>query len=148
MVPADGPVGQGDRVVVCSADRNRGIPDVKSAGAQTMTAHERKHAWPAAATAQKFGAAGLDRRGFCLEAHDRKARPHRHPVPNRDDRTCPQRRTLGQVVDVQGAPMRLKKERARAHRRSMDDDVTIGMRAYLERGGPQWKRANAPTGAT
>jgi hypothetical protein len=43
--------------------------------------------------------------------------------------------------------MRLKKQRARWHPGCMNDNVAIGVRADLDCGDPQRKRANAAPGA-
>jgi hypothetical protein len=112
-----------------------------------MAAHERKQPWLAAATAYELGASGLERGAFRFEPRHRIARPHRDPFPDRHDRARPERRTLGQVVDVHRAAMRLKKERPRGHRGSVNYDVAIGMRTDFDRGSPQRKCANAAPGA-
>ena len=76
---------------------------------------------------------GYDRNGIPLEASHRVARSHRQPLPDRHDRTRPETRSLVQVVHINGAPVRLKKLRPWGHRRGMDDDIAVRMRAELER---------------
>jgi hypothetical protein len=98
-----------------------------------MAADEREPCRFAALGAKKLGAAALGWNGLGFEASHRVPSTHRQRPPDRQDRTSPEAGSLVQVIDKNGASVRLKQLRPWRHRGSMDDDIAVGVRTELER---------------
>ncbi len=133
VIPTDRPVRQAHRVVRSAAERDRLFAEVNGARRHPVAADERKPSRIGAAPANQLGAALRERNRFGLETRHCVACPHRKVLPNRHDRTRTEAGSLVQVVDKNGAPVRLKKLRPWGHRGGMDYDIAVRVRAELER---------------
>ena len=104
-----------------------------------MAADERESTWLAALCAKKLGALVLERSGIRLEASHRVASTDGERPPDRQHRTGPEAGSCVQVIDENGAPVRLKQLRPWGHCGSMDHDIAVRVGTQLERRNPQRK---------